>query len=180
MLPKVDGFEVCRTLRERGQWTPVLILTARDDKAARIEGLDLGADDYLTKPFDFDELLARVRALLRRGRDYRPPRLKVADLELDTVTHRASRAGRDIPLTAKEFAVTEYLMRNTGRIVSRTDLAEHVWDESFDPFSNVIEVYIGRLRKKIDGGHDVKLLHTHRGVGYMLEPRSGGAPDEEP
>ena len=151
MLPVVDGFEVCRRLRERGVETPILMLTARDDKSARIEGLDTGADDYLTKPFDFDELLARMRALLRRAaREYRPPTLAIADLELDTNTHGARRGGREIPLTAKEFALIEYLMRTPGRVVGRAEIAENVWDESFDPFSNTIEVYIARLRKKID------------------------------
>lgn len=172
MLPVVDGFEVCRRLRERGVETPILMLTARDDKGARIEGLDTGADDYLTKPFDFDELLARMRALLRRGaRGYRASRLSVADLELDTNTHGAHRAGRDIPLTAKEFALLEYLMRNAGRVVGRAEIAENVWDESLDPFSNTIEVYVARLRKKIDGESTTKLIHTRRGVGYVIEPR---------
>lgn len=168
MLPKVDGFEVCRRLRDRGATTPILMLTARDDKRSRIEGLDTGADDYLTKPFDFDELLARVRALLRRTREYRPPRLAIADLELDTNMHRAVRGGRPVSLTAKEFALLEYLLRNRGRVVSRLELAEHVWDRSFDPFSNLVEVYVGRLRKKIDSGADVKLIHTRRGIGYTI------------
>ncbi len=172
MLPVVDGFEVCRRLRERGVETPILMLTARDDKSARIEGLDTGADDYLTKPFDFDELLARMRALLRRAaREYRPPTLAIADLELDTNVHGVRRAGREIPLTAKEFALIEYLMRNPGRVVGRAEIAENVWDESFDPFSNTIEVYIARLRKKIDEESETKLIHTRRGVGYVLEPR---------
>ena len=172
MLPKVDGFEVCRRLRGRGVETPILMLTARDDKGSRIEGLDTGADDYLTKPFDFDELLARMRALLRRGaREYQPPQLRVADLELDTITHGVRRSGREIPLTAKEFALIEYLMRNPGRVIGRAEIAENVWDESFDPFSNTIEVYIARLRKKIDDESATKLIHTRRGVGYVLEPR---------
>jgi two-component system copper resistance phosphate regulon response regulator CusR len=175
MLPKLDGFEVCRRLRERGVASPILMLTARDDKRSRLEGLDTGADDYLTKPFDFDELLARLRALLRRGREYRPARVAVADLELDTNRHEAVRAGRQIPLTAKEYALLEYLLRNQGRVVSREEISRHVWDETFDPFSNVIEVYIGRLRKKIDGGHEVRLLHTRRGAGYVVEPRAVGA-----
>jgi two-component system copper resistance phosphate regulon response regulator CusR len=173
MLPGLDGIEVCRRLRERGATTPVLMLTARDDKASRIEGLDTGADDYLTKPFDFDELLARVRALLRRAPVYVPSSLVIGDLVLDATRHVATRAGRPVELTAKEFSVLEYLMRNPGRIVSREELSAHVWDERFDPFSNVIEVYIGRLRKKIDGESDVKLIHTRRGAGYLLEPRAG-------
>ena len=168
MLPKADGFEVCRVLRGRGLAVPILMLTARDDKKSRIQGLDTGADDYLTKPFDFDELLARIRALLRRGREYRPPRLEVADLELDVNLQRAIRGGKVIDLTAKEFSLLEYLIRNRGRIVSRSELAEHVWDKSFDPFSNLIEVYVGRLRKKVDGEGDVKLIHTRRGAGYYV------------
>jgi len=171
MIPKINGFEVCRTLRERGAHMPVLMLTARDDKASRIGGLDLGADDYLTKPFDFEELLARMRALLRRGtREYRSPSLVMADFELDTNRRVAKRAGREIPLTAKEFAIMEYFMMNPRRVITRTEIAEKLWDEHYDPFSNVIEVYIARLRKKIDGGSDVKLLHTRRGSGYLLEP----------
>ena len=177
MLPRIDGFEVCRRLRERGSETPILMLTARDDLGSRITGLDTGADDYLTKPFDFDELLARMRALLRRGsREYRPPSISVSDLELDTNTHGVRRAGREIALTAKEFALIEYFLRHPGRAISRAEIAENVWDESFDPFSNTIEVYIARLRKKIDGESAVKLIHTRRGVGYVLEPR--GEADE--
>ena len=172
MLPGIDGFEVCRRLRARGSETPILMLTARDDLSSRVEGLDTGADDYLTKPFDFDELLARMRALLRRGsREYRPPSISVSDLELDTTTHGVRRAGREIALTAKEFALIEYFLRHPGRPISRVEIAENVWDESFDPFSNTIEVYIARLRKKIDGESVVKLIHTRRGVGYVLEPR---------
>jgi two-component system, OmpR family, copper resistance phosphate regulon response regulator CusR len=175
MLPKVDGFEVCRRIRAFDVQTPVLMLTARDDKPTRIEGLDTGADDYMTKPFDFDELLARMRALLRRGvREYRPPLLHIADLELDTNTHGVRRAGREIPLTAKEFALVEYLMRHPGKVVGRAEIAENVWDESFDPFSNTIEVYIARLRRKIDDQASVKLIHTRRGVGYVLEPQESG------
>lgn len=172
MLPKIDGFEVCRRLRGRGSETPILMLTARDDLISRIEGLDTGADDYLTKPFDFDELLARCRALLRRGsREYRPPSISVADLELDTNTHLVRRAGREIALTAREFALIEYFLRHPGRAISRIELAENVWGEPIDPFSNTIEVYIARLRKKIDGDSAVKLIHTRRGVGYVLEAR---------
>jgi len=173
MLPHVDGIEVCRRLRERGATTPVLMLTARDDKASRIAGLDTGADDYLTKPFDFDELLARVRALLRRSAVYVPPSLAIGDLVLDATRRMATRGDRPVELTTKEFSVLEYLMRNAGRIVSREELSEHVWDEHFDPFSNVIEVYIGRLRKKIDGESAVRFIHTRRGAGYILEPRTG-------
>jgi DNA-binding response OmpR family regulator len=175
MLPKVDGFEVCRTIRERGIQTPILMLTARDDKRARIEGLDTGADDYLVKPFDFDELLARLRALLRRGaRQYHEPRLSIADLELDTNTHGVRRAGKEISLTAKEYALMEYFLRHPGKVLSRAEIAESVWDESYDPFSNTIEVYIARLRRKIDAEAEIKLIHTRRGVGYVLEPRGAG------
>jgi DNA-binding response OmpR family regulator len=176
MLPKIDGFEVCRSLRERGVQTPILMLTARDDKRARIEGLDTGADDYLVKPFDFDELLARLRALLRRGaRQYVEPRLSVADLELDTNTHGVKRAGREIALTAKEYALMEYFLRHPGKVLSRAEIAESVWDESYDPFSNTIEVYIARLRRNIDDESDIKLIHTRRGVGYVLDPRGAGS-----
>ncbi len=156
LLPGADGFEVCRELRARGDSTPVLMLTARATIDDRITGLDAGADDYLTKPFAFRELVARVRALLRRE-----PQLH----------HDLSRAGREIELTAKEYALLEYLVRRAGQLVSRAQIAAHVWDESFDPFSNTIEVYVNRLRKKIDEQHPVKLIHTRRGEGYILEPR---------
>jgi DNA-binding response OmpR family regulator len=169
MLPKVGGLEICRRLRAQGKTTPVLMLTARDDKATRLRGFDTGADDYLTKPFDFDELLARVRALLRRGARMLPTRLRVADLELEPSRREAIRDGRVIPLTAKEYALLDYLMRNPRRVVTRDEISTHVWDERFDPFSNVIEVYVARLRKKIDQDAEVKLLHTRRGVGYLLE-----------
>jgi two-component system copper resistance phosphate regulon response regulator CusR len=170
LLPEVDGLEVCRTLRTNDVATPVLLLTARDGVAAKVAGLDLGADDYLTKPFDFNELLARVRALLRRGPQYRAPCLAVADLELDTNTHEAVRGGRRIALTAKEYALLEHFMRNPERIVTRADISEHVWDESYDPFSNIVEIYVSRLRRKIDDGFSPKLLHTRRGAGYLFGP----------
>jgi two-component system copper resistance phosphate regulon response regulator CusR len=137
----------------------------------RITGLDAGADDYLTKPFSFRELLARVRALLRREPQVRHDLLQLEDLQLDTASHRVSRASRAIDLTAKEYALLEYLARRAGQLVTRTEIAAHVWDESFDPFSNVIEVYVNRLRKKIDDQHPIKLIHTRRGEGYILEPR---------
>ena len=173
MIPKVDGFEVCRTLRERGSQTPILMLTARDDKRSRLDGLDTGADDYLTKPFDFDELLAHIRALLRRGgREYHASTLSLADLELDTNRREVRRGGRTIPLTVKEFSLVEHFLKNPGRVITRTEIAEHIWDETYDPFSNVIEVYIGRLRKKIDGASAVKLIQTRRGAGYVLEPHA--------
>ena len=168
MLPGRDGFEVCRELRASGVAAPVLMLTARDAVEERITGLDSGADDYLTKPFVFDELLARVRALLRRGPALRPAVVRVADLAVDTRSRRVSRAGREVELTAKEYALIEYLTRRAGEVVSRADIAEHVWDGSYDPFSKVIEVFIQRLRRKVDEGQPVKLIRTRRGEGYVL------------
>ena len=169
MIPKKDGFEVCRELRAAGQRVPVLMLTARDAVEDRIKGLDTGADDYLTKPFEFGELLARLRALLRRGQELRSPIITVADLEIDTRGQRARRQGRLLNLTTKEYALLEFLARNAGRVVGREEIAEHVWDETFDPFSNLIEVYINRLRRKVDGPFDVPLIHTRRGAGYVLQ-----------
>lgn len=171
LLPGPDGFEVCRELRARGDATPVLMLTARATVDDRITGLDAGADDYLTKPFAFRELLARVRALLRREPQLHSDRVQLDDLVLDSASHRVSRAGRGIELTAKEYALLEYLARHAGQLVSRSEIAAHVWDQSFDPFSNTIEVYVNRLRKKIDEQHAVKLIHTRRGEGYILEAR---------
>jgi two-component system copper resistance phosphate regulon response regulator CusR len=171
LIPGPDGFEVCRELRARGNATPVLMLTARATVDDRITGLDAGADDYLTKPFAFRELLARVRALLRREPRIQGNVFELADLVMDSASHRVSRASREIDLTAKEYALLEYLARRTGQLVSRAEIAEHVWDESFDPFSNAIEVYVNRLRKKIDEQHSIKLLHTRRGEGYILESR---------
>jgi DNA-binding response OmpR family regulator len=171
LLPGPDGFEVCRELRARGDATPILMLTARATIDDRITGLDAGADDYLTKPFAFRELVARVRALLRREPQLHNDLMQLGDLLLDAVSHRVSRAAREIELTAKEYALLEYLARRAGQLVSRAEIAAHVWDESFDPFSNTIEVYVNRLRKKIDEQHSVKLIHTRRGEGYILEPR---------
>lgn len=168
MLPLKDGFEACRELRAAGSSVPVLMLTARDDVRDRIEGLDSGADDYLIKPFDFHELLARARALLRRGPSLRPETIEVGDLKIDTRAHSVERAGQLIKLTAKEYALLEYLARRAGHLVSRSDIAGHVWDENFDPFSNLIEVYIQRLRRKVDDGREPKLIRTLRGEGYML------------
>jgi two-component system copper resistance phosphate regulon response regulator CusR len=168
MLPGLSGFEVCRRLRESGLKIPVLMLTARDAVEDRIAGLDHGADDYLTKPFEFRELLARLRALLRRPPELKPAQLSVANLTLDTAAQIATRADRHISLTHKEYSLLEYLARNAGRIVGRAEIAEHVWDEHFDPFSNLIEVYINRLRRKIDAPKETPLLHTKRGAGYML------------
>ncbi|HKN83641.1 MAG TPA: response regulator transcription factor [Pyrinomonadaceae bacterium] len=168
LLPQRDGFEVCRELRRRGNSTPVLMLTARAAVDDRLTGFDAGADDYLTKPFSFRELLARIHALLRRDSRLRPDVLEVGDLVVDSASHRVSRANRDIQLTAKEYALLEYLARRAGQLVSRSEIAAHVWDDSFDPFSNTIEVYINRLRRKVDDNHSVKLLHTRRGEGYIL------------
>src|SRR5918912_1865879 len=152
------------------------MLTARDTIDDRVEGLDTGADDYLTKPFDFRELLAHIRALLRRGHELRPDLIRVDNLEIETKSRRVMRGGRGIYLTAKEYALLEYLARRTGEVVSRSDIAEHVWDEKFDLFSNLIEVYVQRLRRKVDDGFVTKLLHTRRGAGYVLAP-GGPEPD---
>ena len=168
LLPKVNGLNVCRSLRQAGVATPVLMLTARGEPDQRVQGLDAGADDYLQKPYHFPELLARVRALLRRGPALQPSELIVDDLRVDTRARRAQRAGRTMQLTMKEYALLEYLTRRQGEVVGRADIAEHVWDDSFDPMSNLIEVYIQRLRRKVDHGHAVKLIHTRRGAGYLL------------
>jgi two-component system copper resistance phosphate regulon response regulator CusR len=144
------------------------MLTARDATDDRVQGLDTGADDYLTKPFEFRELLARLRALLRRSGELRPNRIEVEDLALDTAAQTAARGGRQIPLTTKEYALLEYLARNAGRVVGREEISEHVWDETFDPFTNTIEVYVNRLRRKIDEPSAKPLIHTRRGAGYML------------
>jgi len=168
MIPAPDGFAVCRELRKSGQRMPILMLTARDALEDRVSGLDHGADDYLTKPFEFRELLARLRALLRRPGGLQPAKIVVADLVVDTVGQNVSRGGRPISLTAKEYALIEFLVRNAGRVVGRAEIAEHVWDEEFDPFSNLIEVYVNRVRRKIDAGSTKPLLHTRRGSGYVL------------
>ena len=168
MLPKKPGFQVLRELRQAKVATPVLMLTARDTVEDKVQGLDAGADDYLTKPFVFAELLARVRALLRRRAEARSPRLQVADLVLDPATRSVTRSGQSITLTNREFALLEYLMRNAGRVLTRTAITEHVWDYDFDSGTNVIDVYVNYLRKKIDAGHEPKLLHTVRGAGYVL------------
>jgi two-component system copper resistance phosphate regulon response regulator CusR len=168
LMPRRDGVAVCSTLRQRGVQTPILLLTARDAIDDRIAGLDAGADDYLVKPFAFGELLARLRALLRRSGDVRPATLVVADLTVDPRSHRVQRAGEVVELTAREYAVLEYLVRHAGRVVSRAELTAHVWDENHDPMSNLLEVYLSRLRRKIDGGQHAPLLHTLRGAGVML------------
>lgn len=167
-LPRKNGFEVCSELRQAGVSNPILMLTARDAIEDRIAGLDGGADDYLTKPFEFRELLARLRALLRRHSFIRPPSIQIADLEIDTVSQAVRRSGSQIELTTKEYALIEFLAINQGRVVGREEISEHVWNESFDPFSNLIEVYIKRLRRKLDEGFDVQLIHTRRGAGYIL------------
>ncbi len=169
MIPGKDGIHVCRKLRKDGLLTPILMLTARDDVEDKISGLDAGADDYLTKPFSFPEFLARVRALLRRGSPAKSTRLKVADLEMDQSAHKVYRAGKEIELTATEYGLLEFLMVHAGQVVTRTMISEHVWNDDFDSFSNVINVYINYLRKKVDQDHDKKLIHSLRGVGYVLK-----------
>jgi two-component system copper resistance phosphate regulon response regulator CusR len=168
MLPRQDGYQVCRALRAAGLRIPILMLTARDAVDDRVAGLDSGADDYLTKPFDFKELLARLRALSRRAAVLRPAVMRVADLTLNTGSHGVWRAGKPVSLTAKEYALLEFLVVNENRVVGREQIAQHVWDESFDPFSNVIDVYIKRLRGKLDNGAHPRLIHTRRGEGYIL------------
>jgi two-component system OmpR family response regulator len=169
MLPNRDGFDVCRTLRERACWAPILMLTARGQVGDRIRGLDLGADDYLAKPFDFGELLARLRALVRRAPAQRPARVQVGDLVVDPSTHEVARAGVAVALTAREFAVLEYLARHAGQAVTRATLLDHVWDENFEGSTNVVDVYVGYLRKKLEQPFDRPLIRTIRGVGYALE-----------
>lgn len=170
MLPLKDGFQVCKEMRAQGNKRPVLILTARDAIDDRVTGLDCGADDYLSKPFDFKELLARIRALLRRAQEIRPETLQVADLTVNTASHTVTRAGRPISLTAKEYALLEFFVLRVGKLVGRAEIAGHVWDENFDAFSNVIDVYVRRLRKKIDEGFSKPLIHTRRGEGYFFSP----------
>jgi two-component system copper resistance phosphate regulon response regulator CusR len=169
MLPRLDGWQVLREIREKGKHLPVLFLTARDQVEDRVKGLEFGADDYLVKPFAFSELLARVRALLRRGRTSEPDVLQVADLELDLLRRRVSRAGKRIDLTAKEFALLELLLRRQGEVLPRSLIASQVWDMNFDSDTNVIEVAVRRLRAKIDDDFEPKLIRTVRGMGYVLE-----------
>jgi heavy metal response regulator len=169
MLPKVDGMTVLKSIREKDNFVPILMLTAKDSVENIVEGLDAGCDDYLTKPFAFSELLARVRALLRREREAKDSVLEIADLRLSLPTHEVIRGEEKIELTAKEFALLEYFMRNPNRVLTRTMISEHVWDYHFDTDTNVIDVYVNFLRKKIDRDFDVKLLHTIRGVGYMMK-----------
>ena len=173
LLPRINGLDLCRQLRADEAAVPVLMLTARGGLEQRVEGLDAGADDYLSKPYHFPELLARVRALLRRGPAFERSDLTIDDLIVDTRARSVVRAGTAIQLTTKEYALLEYLVRRQGHVVTRGDIAEHVWDDSFDPMSNLIEVYIQRLRRKIDDGHAVKLIHTRRGAGYTLNADPG-------
>jgi heavy metal response regulator len=169
LLPKKDGITVVRELRGKRVTVPVLMLTAKSTIDDKVEGLDSGADDYLTKPFAFAELLARVRSLLRRGSTEKSTTLKVADLQLDLVTHKAKRGERAIELTGKEYSLLEYFMRNVNRVLTRTLISEHIWNYNFDTGTNVVDVYINHLRSKIDDGFGRKLLHTVRGVGYVLK-----------
>jgi DNA-binding response OmpR family regulator len=168
-LPEMNGLEVLRTLRDRGNTTPVLVLTAQDAVDFKVQALRSGADDYVTKPFAFEELLARVEALGRRPKEIQTPVFRVGDLELDIATREVRRAGERIELTPKEYTVLEYLMRHTGRVMSRTLITEYAWDYHFDPGTNIVDVVINRLRKKVDSGHAQKLVHTVRGVGYVVK-----------
>jgi heavy metal response regulator len=169
LLPKKDGISVVRDLRENGMTTPILMLTAKSATGDKVEGLDSGADDYLTKPFAFAELLARIRSLLRRGSAEKATVLKVGDLQLDTVQHKARRGDVLIELTGKEYALLEYFMRNVNRVLTRTVISEHIWNYNFDTGTNVVDVYINHLRSKIDDSFEKKLLQTVRGVGYVLK-----------
>ncbi len=171
MLPKKDGLTVIKELRAAGRHVPVLMLTARDTTEDIVSGLDAGSDDYLTKPFAFAELLARVRALLRRGEQDRGAEILFADLRLDPVAHKVWRSGVEIDLTAKEYGLLEYMMRNPNTVLSRAMIAEHVWDYAFDSFTNIIDVYVNYLRKKVDKDFPVKLIHTVRGQGYILREK---------
>ena len=172
MLPGLDGLEVCRRLRRAGRWAPVLMLTARDGVADRIRGLDVGADDYLVKPFAFGELLARLRALVRRGARERPAVLEVGDLALDPAAHTVTLSGRSVPLSTREFALLEFMMRNAGQVLSRPAILEHVWDYNYDGMSNVVDVYVGYLRRKLEQPPGQVRIRTVRGVGYGLDPAS--------
>ncbi|MBI2093775.1 MAG: response regulator transcription factor [Candidatus Omnitrophica bacterium] len=169
MLPKKSGLEVLKTLRQERVHVPVLVLTAKDELQDKVNGLNAGADDYLTKPFGFEELLARVRALLRRRGEMVPTVLRIEDLEMDVLRHRVTRSGRLLNLTAREHGILEYMLRHADELVTRTMLAEHVWEHDFDPLSNVIDVHIARLRQKIDQGFSPPLLQTIRGRGYLLK-----------
>ena len=169
MIPKIDGFGVLKKIRERKNNVPILVLTAKDSIDDTVRGLDAGCDDYLTKPFAFAELLARIRALLRRDNKEKESVLRIADLSLSIVTHKVMRQGKEIELTSKEYALLEYFMRNPEKVLTRTMISEHVWDYHFDSNTNVIDVYVNYLRKKIDKDFDPKLIHTIRGIGYMMK-----------
>ena len=168
MLPGISGTEVLRKIRIRDHRVPILMLTAKDAVSDKVEHLEAGADDYLTKPFAFAEFMARVKALLRRGSVERPSVLRVADLEVDRLSQQARRGGRRIELTVKEYSLLEYLMANAGRVLSRTMIIDHVWDQSFDGATNIVDVYVRHLRNKVDDGHEQKLIRTVRGVGYLI------------
>lgn len=170
MIPKIDGWEVLKKIRDKKNTVPILILTAKDSVEDIVRGLDSGCDDYLTKPFEFREFLARIRALLRRDKAEKETLLKVGDLTLSLITHKVTRGGKEIELTSKEYALLEYFMRNPGKVLTRTMISEHVWDYHFDSETNVIDVYVNYLRKKIDKDFETKLIHTIRGVGYILSP----------
>ena len=174
MLPGMDGLEVCRRLRSRQIISPILMLTARGGFDDRVDGLDAGADDYLLKPYHFPELVARVRALLRRGPALGPTVLTIADLTIDTRSQRVERKGKAIQLTTKEYTLLAYLARRQDEVVTRSDIIDHVWDDNFDPASNVIDVYVQRLRRKVDDGQKQKLIHTRRGAGYVLSSAANG------
>jgi DNA-binding response OmpR family regulator len=169
MLPVIDGMTILKKIRKAGIKTPVLMLTAKDTIMDRVSGLDSGADDYLTKPFAFEELLARMRALLRRNTDVKTSVIMIGDLTIDIVTHEVKREGKDILLSAREYALLEYMAINRNKVLSRTALTEHLYDQAFDLDSNVIDVFINRIRNKIDRGYDTKLIHTMRGTGYILK-----------
>jgi two-component system OmpR family response regulator len=175
MLPKMDGLAMVGELRRAGVKTPVIILSAKASVDDRVKGLQAGGDDYLTKPFAFSELLARVQALLRRAsQSAEPTRLAVADLTVDLLAHEVTRGGKRIELQAREFALLEYMMRNAGRVITKTMILEHIWDYSFDPQTNIVDVLVHRLRAKVDKDFGVKLIHTYRGVGYALKVEKGG------
>ncbi len=169
MLPKMDGLTVLNRVRKKGVQTPVILLTAKDTISDKIKGLDAGADDYLAKPFDFGELLARIRSLLRRKAEVKEAVIRIADLEINTASHEVKRGNRIVPLSAREYVILEYLAYRKGNVISRTEITEHIYDEEFDLDSNVVDVYINYLRNKIDKGSRRKLIHTVRGAGYMLK-----------
>ncbi len=169
MIPKLHGWEVLKRIRARRDNVPILVLTARDSVEDKVKGLDAGCDDYLTKPFAFAELLARIRALLRREKTEKEPVLRIADLTLSLVTHKVDRRGKEIELTSREYALLEYFMRNQNKVLTRTMISEHVWDYHFDSMTNVIDVYVNYLRRKIDKDFEPKLIHTIRGIGYLMK-----------